>query len=153
MNYLAGFTCALDITMRGGEDRSTRKSFDTFTPVGPQLVTPDEVGDLSQLHLRTTVNGTLRQDADIADLIWGVPELLSYASSVMTLYPGDIISTGTPAGIGQLADGDTVTVEISEVGKLTVAVSSAGALNCPTRGASRGPVPPSEITPIRPRQR
>lgn len=149
--YVAGYTCCLDITMRGGEDRSTRKSFDTFSPVGPQLVTPDEVGDLSRLQLRTTVNGTLRQDADIADLIWGVPELLSYASSVMTLYPGDIITTGTPAGIGQIADGDNVSVEIDGIGELTITVSSAGAISCPTRGASRGPVPPPEVTPVRPR--
>ncbi len=151
LTYVAGYTCCLDMTMRGGEDRSTRKSFETFTPVGPQLVTPSEVGELSQLRLRTTVNGTLRQDADIADLIWGIPELLSYASSVMTLHPGDIITTGTPAGIGQIADGDTVSVEIDRIGVLSVSVSSAGAVSCPTLGARRGPVPPPEVTPVRPR--
>ncbi|WP_009478452.1 fumarylacetoacetate hydrolase family protein [Rhodococcus sp. JVH1] len=148
---VAGYTCLLDITMRGGEDRSTRKSFDTFTPVGPYLVTPDEVGPLASLQLRTHVNGTLRQDADIADLIWGVPELVSYASSVMTLHPGDIITTGTPAGIGQIHDGDTVSVEIDRIGALTVTVSAAGAVACPTKGAVRGPKPPAEITPVRSR--
>lgn len=148
---IAGYTCLLDITMRGGEDRSTRKSFDTFTPVGPWLVTPDEVGSTADLRLRTTVNGVLRQDADIADLIWGVPELIAYASSVMTLLPGDIVTTGTPAGIGQIHDGDSISVEINRVGALTVAVSSDGAVACPTRGANRGPKPPAEITPVRDR--
>ncbi|MEN0138488.1 MAG: fumarylacetoacetate hydrolase family protein [Rhodococcus sp. (in: high G+C Gram-positive bacteria)] len=149
LDVVAGYTCLLDITMRGGEDRSTRKSFDTFTPVGPYLVTADEVGPLAQLQLRTRVNGTLRQDADIADLIWGVPELISYTSSVMTLHPGDIVTTGTPAGIGQIDDGDTVSVDIDRIGTLTVAVSTAGAVPCPTKGASRGPKPPEEITPVR----
>jgi 2-keto-4-pentenoate hydratase/2-oxohepta-3-ene-1,7-dioic acid hydratase in catechol pathway len=151
LEAVAGYTCLLDITMRGGEDRSTRKSFNPFTPVGPQLVTPDEVGDLAALQLRTTVNGTLRQDADIADLIWDVPRLISYASSVMTLYPGDIITTGTPAGVGQINDGDTVTVDIDRVGTLTVTVSASGAVACPTRGANRGPKPPADVTPVRPR--
>ncbi len=148
-DVVAGYTCLLDITMRGGEDRSTRKSFDTFTPVGPHLVTPDEVGELAALRLRTSVNGTLRQDAAIADLIWDVPRLISYASSVMTLLPGDVITTGTPAGVGPLADGDRVTVEIDRVGTLSVAVSAAGAVPCPTRGAGHGTQPPAEITPVR----
>jgi 2-keto-4-pentenoate hydratase/2-oxohepta-3-ene-1,7-dioic acid hydratase in catechol pathway len=148
LDVVAGYTCLLDITMRGGEDRSTRKSFDTFTPVGPYLVTPEEVGDLAALQLRTRVNGTLRQDADIADLIWDVPRLISYASSVMTLLPGDIVTTGTPAGVGQIGDGDTVSVEIDRVGALTVTVSAAGAVACPTRGANRGPKPPADVTPV-----
>jgi 2-keto-4-pentenoate hydratase/2-oxohepta-3-ene-1,7-dioic acid hydratase in catechol pathway len=152
LDAVAGYTCLLDITMRGGEDRSTRKSFDTFTPVGPFLVTPDDVGELSSLQLRTHVDDTLRQDADIADLIWGVPELVAYASTVMTLYPGDIITTGTPAGIGQIADGNSVSVDIDRIGTLTVNVSSVGAYPCPTTGATRGPKPPSEITPVRPRE-
>ncbi|OUS94386.1 fumarylacetoacetate hydrolase family protein [Rhodococcus sp. NCIMB 12038] len=149
LDVVAGYTCLLDITMRGGEDRSTRKSFDTFTPVGPYLVTPDEVGPLEQLQLRTRVNDVLRQDADIKDLIWGVPELISYASSVMTLHPGDIITTGTPAGIGQIHDGDTVTVTIDRIGTLSVNVRATGAVPCPTKGATRGPKPPADITPVR----
>lgn len=151
LDYVAGFTCLLDITMRGGEDRSTRKSFDTFTPVGPFLVTPDEVGELSGLTLQTRVNGELRQDTDIKDLIWGVPEFLSYVSSVMTLHPGDIVTTGTPAGIGQINEGDIVEVEIDGVGALRVAVSNEHAVYCPTSGARSGPQPPQEITPVRQR--
>jgi 2-keto-4-pentenoate hydratase/2-oxohepta-3-ene-1,7-dioic acid hydratase in catechol pathway len=149
LDVVAGYTCCLDITMRGGEDRSTRKSFDTFTPVGPYLVTPDDVGDASKLQLRTTVNGTLRQDADIADLIWDVRRLVSYVSSVMTLNPGDIVTTGTPAGVGQISDGDAVTVDIDRIGALSVSVSSSGAIACPTRGAERGPRPPAGLTPVR----
>jgi 2-keto-4-pentenoate hydratase/2-oxohepta-3-ene-1,7-dioic acid hydratase in catechol pathway len=149
--YVFGYSALLDITMRGGEDRSTRKSFDTFTPMGPWLVTPDEVGDLAELRLTCSVDGVLRQDADVADLIWGVPALLEYVSSVMTLLPGDVVSTGTPAGVGQIHDGQSVTVAITRVGELSVGVSSAGAVVCPTQGAGRGPVPPAEITPVRQR--
>jgi 2-keto-4-pentenoate hydratase/2-oxohepta-3-ene-1,7-dioic acid hydratase in catechol pathway len=149
--HIFGYSCLLDITMRGGEDRSTRKSFDTFTPMGPWLVTPDEVGDLAELRLICSVNGVLRQDADVADLVWGVPALLEYVSSVMTLLPGDVVSTGTPAGVGQIHDGDAVTVTITRVGELGVTVSDAGAVACPTKGAGHGPVPPAEVTPVRSR--
>lgn len=142
LDHVFGYTCLLDITMRGGEDRSTRKSFDSFSPMGPWLVTPDEVGDPSKLHLSTTVSGAVRQDADVADLIWGIPALLSYASSVMTLHPGDVITSGTPAGIGQLHGGDDVCVSISRIGSLRVSVDDQAAVHCPTRGAGRGPVPP-----------
>lgn len=150
-SYVAGYTCLLDITMRGGEDRSARKSFDTFTPVGPHLVTPDEIKDLRALTLRCTVNGTLRQDADIAELIWDVPTFLAYASSVTTLEPGDIVSTGTPAGVGVIGDGDSVEVTIDQIGTLAVSVSSRDAVPCPTGGANSGPKAPDTVTPVRQR--
>lgn len=148
LGHVAGYTCLLDITMRGGEDRSTRKSFDSFTPVGPYLVTPDEVGPLDSLTLRTWVGDDLRQDADIKDLIWDVPRLIAYASSVMTLQVGDIITTGTPAGVGSITDGDRIVVEIDRVGRLEATVSAQGAVRCPTQGAGRGPVPPPTVTPV-----
>lgn len=150
-DYVAGYTCLLDITMRGGEDRSARKSFDTFTPVGPHLVTPDEAGDLRALTLRCSVNGTLRQDADIAELIWDVPTFLAYASSVTTLEPGDIVTTGTPAGVGVIEDGDSVEVTIDRIGTLTVGVTSRNAGPCPTGGANSGPRAPEKVTPVRDR--
>lgn len=150
-DHIAGYTCLLDMTMRGGEDRSVRKSFDTFTPCGPYLVTPDEVGDLDELELHTWVNGTLRQRADLADLIWGVPALIAYVSSVMVLEPGDIVSTGTPAGVGQVHDGDVVTVEITRVGRLSATVTDKGAVACPTLGRDSGPTPPTELTPVQER--
>lgn len=149
LDYIAGYTCLLDITMRGGEDRSTRKSFDTFTPVGPYLVTPDEIGCIDDLTLRCSVNGELRQDANISELIWGVPRFLSYASSVTTLEPGDIVTTGTPAGVGEISDGDVVEVSIDRIGTLGVTVSAQGAVECPTEGARSGPHPPSRPTPVR----
>ena len=147
-SYVAGYTCLLDMTMRGGEDRSVRKSFDTFTPLGPHLVTPDEVGPLDELELHTWVGGVLRQRADLRDLIWGVPELIAYVSSVMELLPGDVLATGTPAGVGQVHDGDDVVVEITRVGRLGVTVTDEGAVACPTRGKDKGPRPPAALTPV-----
>ena len=128
LDHVFGYTCVLDITVRSTEDRSTRKSFDTFTPLGPWVTTADEVGDPGDLHLRCWVNDELRQDVATKKMIFGVPELVAYASSVMTLWPGDVIATGTPAGVGPLHHGDTVAVEIERVGRLQVGVSSGGAI-------------------------
>lgn len=128
MDAVFGYTCLFDMSMRSTEDRSTRKSFDTFTPVGPYVVTKDEVPDPAALHLTCRVNGTLRQDTSIGDLIFDVPTLVAYASSVMTLEPGDIIATGTPAGVGPVVDGDTLTMEITGLGNLEVSVSARGAV-------------------------
>jgi 2-keto-4-pentenoate hydratase/2-oxohepta-3-ene-1,7-dioic acid hydratase in catechol pathway len=141
--YVFGYTGLLDITMRGGEDRSTRKSFDTFTPMGPVLVTAGEFGDPGQVDLRCWVAGALRQKASTRDLIWGVARLVSYASSVTTLYPGDVITTGTPAGVGPIAAGDTIRLELSGLGLgLTAEVAADEAVASPTSGHGRGPVPP-----------
>jgi 2-keto-4-pentenoate hydratase/2-oxohepta-3-ene-1,7-dioic acid hydratase in catechol pathway len=147
LDVVFGYTCLLDMTMRGGEDRSLRKSFDTFTPLGPWIVTADELGDPSGLRLTCTVNGIARQDATTADLIWPVPRLIAYCSSAMTLLPGDIIATGTPAGVGPVSDGDHISVQIERIGTLTVSVSADGARPCPTQGAGRGPVPPPAPPP------
>lgn len=152
MAGIAGFTCLLDITMRGGEDRSIRKSFDTFTPMGPHLVTPDEINDLGSVRLVCRVNGAPRQDAEIREMIWGVEKLVSYASSVMTLHPGDVLTTGTPAGVGEIGDGDEISVTIDGVGTLSVSVTASGAVTCPTSGATSGPVPPTSVTPVRARR-
>lgn len=148
LEYVFGYTCLLDMTMRGGEDRSTRKSFDTFTPLGPHIVTPDEVGPVDALELRCWVNGQLRQHAKLADLIWNVPKLVAYVSSVMRLEPGDIIATGTPADVSQVHDGDTITVDITNIGQLEATVATDGAIISPTLGANHGPTPPTKPTPI-----
>jgi 2-keto-4-pentenoate hydratase/2-oxohepta-3-ene-1,7-dioic acid hydratase in catechol pathway len=143
LSYVFGYTGLLDITMRGGEDRSVRKSFETFTPMGPVLVTADEFGDPGRAELRCWVSGELRQQASTADLIWGVARLVSYASSVTTLHPGDVIITGTPAGVGPLAAGDTVRLELSGLGlALQVQVAADNTIASPTSGRDRGPVPP-----------
>lgn len=122
--HVAGYTCLIDVTLRGIEERSMRKSFDTFTPIGPWLTTVDEIRDPDDLLLRCWVNGTLRQEASTSALIYGVSQLIAYASSVMTLEPGDIVTTGTPAGVGPLADGDSICVEIEGLGRLDVGVGA-----------------------------
>lgn len=144
LDYVFGYTGLLDITMRGGEDRSTRKSFDTFAPMGPVLVTADEVGPPDDIDLRCWVNGQLRQQANTRDLIWGVARLVSYASWVMTLHPGDVISTGTPAGVGPIHQDDIIELELSVCGhRLTVNVDARDATASHTSGRDRGPQPPA----------
>jgi 2-keto-4-pentenoate hydratase/2-oxohepta-3-ene-1,7-dioic acid hydratase in catechol pathway len=123
MDYVFGYTGVMDITVRGDEDRSTRKSFDSFTPVGPALVTVDEVPDPHALRLQLWVNGERRQDGNTRDMIWKVPRLIDYASHVMTLHPGDLISTGTPEGVGPLKPGDEVTLEVERIGRMSVRVA------------------------------
>lgn len=145
LDHVFGYSTLLDITMRGREDRSTRKSFETFTPMGPWIVTADEFGDPSNADLRCWVNGEMRQHSNTSDLIWGVAQLISYASSVTTLEPGDVISTGTPAGVGPIVDGDSIEVECSGIGgRLGVSVSSASAVASPTSGGSSGAAVTSE---------
>lgn len=142
LDHVFGYTGLMDITMRGGEDRSTRKSFDTFTPMGPWLVTPDELGSPDGVGLELTVNGTLRQKANTRDLIWSAARFLSYASTVTVLEPGDVVTTGTPAGVAPIRNGDTVELIVDRVGRLTVDVTDEDAVPCPTGGAGRGPAPP-----------
>ncbi|MFF7445955.1 MULTISPECIES: fumarylacetoacetate hydrolase family protein [unclassified Streptomyces] len=128
LDHVFGYTCVLDITVRSGEDRSTRKSFDTFTPLGPWIVTADEIPDPDTLGLRCDVGRTTRQRTNTADLIFGVRQLIAYASSVMTLHPGDVIATGTPAGVGPLTHGDRVILDIEKVGRLEVGVDGSHAI-------------------------
>ncbi|WP_338693919.1 fumarylacetoacetate hydrolase family protein [Streptomyces sp. Q6] len=127
LDHVFGYTCVLDITVRSGEDRSTRKSFDTFTPIGPWVVSADEIPDPDALELRCDVAGETRQRTNTADLIFGVRQLIAYTSSVMTLHPGDVIATGTPAGVGPLKHGDHVVVDIERVGRLEVGVDGSRA--------------------------
>jgi len=123
MRHVFGYTGVMDITVRGEEDRSIRKSFDTFTPVGPVLVTVDEIPDRHDLRLQLWVNGQRRQDGNTRDMIWNVPKLVEYASHVMTLHPSDLFSTGTPDGVGPLKPGDEVAMEIERIGRLSVQVA------------------------------
>jgi 2-keto-4-pentenoate hydratase/2-oxohepta-3-ene-1,7-dioic acid hydratase in catechol pathway len=122
LEYVFGYACLIDVTLRGKEDRVMRKSYDTFTPIGPSIVTRDEVGDPNALDLKLWVNSELRQHANTRDLILDVPNMISMASSVTTLYPGDVIASGTPAGVGPITAGDIVTIEIERVGRMSIAV-------------------------------
>lgn len=137
LDHVFGYTCVLDITVRSGEDRSTRKSFDTFTPLGPWVVTADDIADPDTLGLRCEVGGETRQRTTTADLIFGVRELIAYTSSVMTLHPGDVIATGTPAGVGPLSHGDRIVLDIEQVGRLEVGVDGSRALPYAQRPGSR----------------
>lgn len=122
-DHIFGYACLLDITVRGKEDRGLRKSFDTFTPLGPWVTTRDEVPDPNDLRLACRINGELRQSDTTRSMIMAVPELVEWISQVMTLNPGDVIATGTPAGVGPLASGDRVEVEIERLGTLSVTVA------------------------------
>ncbi len=123
LDAVLGYTGLIDVSLRSGDgDLSRKKSYDTFAPLGPCLVTADEVPDPHRLGIRLWVNGELRQDGTTADLVLSVPQLVELAASVMTLYPGDIIATGTPEGVGVLRDGDRVAMEIDRIGRLEVMV-------------------------------
>lgn len=124
-DHVFGYACLIDVTVRGKEERVMRKSFDTFTPVGPWIATADEVSDPAAIEMRLWVNGELRQAATTRDLIVDIPEMIAIASSAATLYPGDIIATGTPAGVGPIKVGDTVTVEVERVGRMSLSVAAS----------------------------
>ena len=120
-----GYACALDVTaadLQASDGQWARaKGFDTFCPLGPWIETDVEPADL---ELVTSVNGEVRQRARTSQLLHGVAALVAYASSVMTLVPGDVLLTGTPAGVGPLEDGDEVSVTIENIGTLTNPVTS-----------------------------
>ena len=131
LDHVFGYTCANDVSARrwqkqGGAGQWVRgKSFDTFCPLGPSLVTADELPDPQALGIKTTVNGQVMQDSNTADMIFSVAELIAYLSQDTTLLPGTVILTGTPQGVGfarkppsWLADGDEVVIEVEKIGKL-----------------------------------
>ncbi|MCB9450271.1 MAG: fumarylacetoacetate hydrolase family protein [Anaerolineaceae bacterium] len=129
--YVFGYTIGNDVSARDLQLRTdgqwTRgKSLDTFCPLGPWIVTPDEVPDPHNLTVKTVVNDDVRQDGHTKDMIFKVPTLIAYCSRMFTLEPGDVILTGTPPGVGEgrdpklfLKDGDTVAISISGLGELT----------------------------------
>ena len=131
LDHIFGYACLLDITMRGPEERVMRKSYDTFCPVGPWIATSDEVGNPDDISLRLWVNGQLRQQAPTTDMIVGICEAIVNCSAVTTLEPGDIIASGTMAGVGPIVDGDEVTIEIDRVGKMTIPVRVAAEAAAP----------------------
>lgn len=127
MEHVFGYACLIDATMRiepgvAEEERSMRKSFESFTPLGPFLVTADEVPNPGALQNRLWVNGELRQQANTADMIVGIAELIELISSVLPISPGDVVATGTPDGVGPFQIGDSVKIEIESVGSMTLPV-------------------------------
>jgi 2-keto-4-pentenoate hydratase/2-oxohepta-3-ene-1,7-dioic acid hydratase in catechol pathway len=123
--YVAGYAIGLDITIRGPEERSLRKSPDSYAVLGPWLVTPDEIPNPGALNLRISVNGEERQNSNTKYLILSVPELIAYASSFYTLHAGDIIITGTPEGVSPIQPGDVITACIDRIGSMEVKVRAA----------------------------
>lgn len=132
LDYVFGYTCANDVSARdwqkqyGGSQWCRGKTFDTFCPLGPCLVTSDEITNPNALQIKTIVNGDVRQDWNTNNMIFDVPTLIEFLSGSTTLLPGTVILTGTPHGVGMartpptfLAAGDTVTIEIEKIGTLT----------------------------------
>lgn len=132
LSYVLGYTCANDVSARdwqrewGGSQWCRGKTFDTFCPLGPCLVTADEIPNPNALQIKTVVNGEVLQDWNTNDMIFDVPTLIEFLSGSTTLLPGTVILTGTPHGVGMarkpprwLQDGDSVTIEIERIGKLT----------------------------------
>ncbi|AZY48170.1 fumarylacetoacetate hydrolase family protein [Bordetella avium] len=122
--YIAGYTIALDMTVRGAEDRSMRKSLDTYSVLGPWLVTADEIADPQRLGLRLSVNGADRQVANTSEMILHIAEQIAWASRFYTLEPGDVIMTGTCDGVGPVVAGDVMHAEIEGIGAMTVSVAA-----------------------------
>jgi 2-keto-4-pentenoate hydratase/2-oxohepta-3-ene-1,7-dioic acid hydratase in catechol pathway len=122
LDHIFGYSCLIDVVVRGKEERVMRKSFDSFCPMGPFITTADEVPRYGDIDLELRVNGELRQKANTRDLIVDVPEMIAMASSVMTLFPGDIIASGTPSGVGALKADDRVLIRIAGVGEMTLDV-------------------------------
>lgn len=132
LDYVLGYTCANDVSARdwqikkGGGQWCRGKFFDTFSPLGPCLVTTDEIPNPNTLGIRTILNGEVRQDWNTDDMIFDVPALIEFLSGSTTLLPGTVILTGTPQGVGMAAKppvwlkpGDSVTIEIDQIGALT----------------------------------
>jgi 2-keto-4-pentenoate hydratase/2-oxohepta-3-ene-1,7-dioic acid hydratase in catechol pathway len=132
LDYVLGYTCANDVSARdwqgrfGGSQWCRGKTFDTFAPIGPCLVTTSELKNPNTLNIRTVLNGTVMQDSNTADMIFDVPTLIEFLSGSTTLLPGTVILTGTPSGIGGarkppvfLKEGDVCSIEIERIGKLS----------------------------------
>ena len=124
LEHVAGYCIGLDITIRGPEERSLRKSLDSYSVLGPWLVTSDEMTDPHSLDLVLEIDGELRQSANTRDLILDVAELIEFASAFYTLEPGDVLFTGTPEGVGPIKAGDTLNASITGLGSLKMKVTA-----------------------------
>ncbi|HWL03656.1 MAG TPA: fumarylacetoacetate hydrolase family protein [Xanthobacteraceae bacterium] len=122
MSYVAGYALALDMVVRGPEDRSFRKSADSYAVLGPWMVTADEIADPQSLDFELSVNGEIRQQGNTRDMTCKIAKQIAWASSFYTLYPGDVIMTGTNDGVGRVQPGDVITVEYAKVGRMEVPV-------------------------------
>ena len=125
LSVVAGYCIGLDMTVRGTEERSMRKSIDTYSVIGPWLVTADEISDPGDLAMELRVNGEVRQQASTSMLLRDLATLIERASSFYTLMPGDLLFTGTPEGVAPVKGGDVIQAEIQGIGAMTISVVDA----------------------------
>ena len=125
LDHVWGYAIGLDMTVRGPELQCFRKSVDTYSVLGPWIVSKDEIADPNCLDLSIRVNGEVRQNSNTRYLVYDVHRLIEYASSMYTLYPGDIIMTGTPAGVAPVKPGDVLTAEIESIGRFEIGIAPA----------------------------
>lgn len=123
MDHVAGYTVALDMTLRGTEFQCFRKSIDSYSVIGPWLVTADEVADPNKLGLWLTVNGEPRQKSNTSYMVYDIARLIEFASSFYTLMPGDIIMSGTPEGVGPVKPGDLIEAGVESIGQFSIRVA------------------------------
>ncbi|MGI4812778.1 MAG: fumarylacetoacetate hydrolase family protein [Janthinobacterium lividum] len=136
MQYVAGYCVGLDMTVRGAEERSFRKSPDSYTVLGPHLVTADEIADPHALTLSLWLNGERRQHSSTGAMTVDIPDLIEFASRIYTLYPGDVILTGTPEGVGAVKPGDVIRAGCEGVGEMSLQVSAAASTTVSTTTAA-----------------
>jgi 2,4-diketo-3-deoxy-L-fuconate hydrolase len=122
LDYVAGYCIGLDVTARGAEVRSFRKSIDTYSVLGPWLVTADEISDPDDVPLRISVNGELKQNSNTKQLIYDCRKLIEWGSTFYTFYPGDVLYTGTPEGVSPVKPGDMMLAQIDPIGAMSVPV-------------------------------
>ena len=122
LDYVAGYCIGLDMTARGQEDRSFRKSIDSYSVLGPWFVTADEIPDPDNVPLRIFVNGDKKQESNTSMLIFDCKKLIEWGSTFYTWYPGDVLFTGTPEGVSPVQPGDTMRAEIDPIGEMSIAV-------------------------------
>ena len=123
LDYVAGYALGLDMTVRGREDRSFRKSVDGYAVLGPWMITADELPDPDNIPLSLTVNGETKQNSNTSQLIYNCRRLIEFASEFYTLYPGDLVYTGTPDGVGPVKPGDVIVCRSAPaLGELKIAV-------------------------------
>lgn len=125
LSYVAGYAIALDMVVRGSQDRSMRKSIDTYAVLGPWLVTADEIADPSNLEFSLAVNGVVKQNSNTKNMIMGLKRQITFGAEYYTLLPGDIIMSGTCSGVSQVKPGDVMHCEIQGVGAMDVRVGAA----------------------------
>ncbi len=125
LDHVAGYAIGLDMTTRGNELQSFRKSSDSYSVLGPWMVSKDEIKNPNNLNLTISVNGKERQNSNTNQLVYNVQKCIEYTTTRYTLYPGDIIMTGTPEGVGPVEPGDTMVAEIEKIGRMEVLVRAA----------------------------